>query len=64
MRLFADRAEATRAEFVIDDRNAAVVAEICRQLDGVPLAIELAGAARVGSLSLETWWVTRIVSVC
>ncbi len=49
--LFADRARCARADFVVTDDNAATVAEICRRLDGVPLAIELA-AARVRALSL------------
>jgi predicted ATPase len=48
--LFADRARLARAEFAITDDNAAAVAEICRRLDGMPLAIELA-AARVRALS-------------
>ncbi len=49
--LFTDRARRARADFVVTDENAATVAEICRRLDGVPLAIELA-AARVRALSL------------
>jgi predicted ATPase/class 3 adenylate cyclase/DNA-binding CsgD family transcriptional regulator len=49
--LFADRAYRSRSDFAIDDLNAVTVAEICRRLDGVPLAIELA-AARVRALSL------------
>jgi predicted ATPase/class 3 adenylate cyclase len=48
--LFTDRARAARANFVIDRNNSAAVEEICRRLDGIPLAIELA-AARVVSLS-------------
>jgi predicted ATPase/class 3 adenylate cyclase/DNA-binding CsgD family transcriptional regulator len=49
--LFADRARLAQAGFVVTDDNANVVVEICRRLDGMPLAIELA-AARVRALSL------------
>ena len=49
--LFFDRARRARPDFVVSDDNAATVTEICRRLDGVPLAIELA-AARVRALSL------------
>ncbi len=52
VRLFADRARAVRPEFALDAVSAPVVADICRQLDGVPLAIELA-AARVASLTVN-----------
>jgi predicted ATPase/class 3 adenylate cyclase len=47
--LFADRAHAATAEFEIADDNERAVAEICRRLEGLPLAIELA-APRVRTL--------------
>jgi predicted ATPase/class 3 adenylate cyclase/DNA-binding CsgD family transcriptional regulator len=50
VRLFIDRASNARPGFSTDDNTAAAVAEICRRLDGMPLAIELA-AARVRALS-------------
>jgi predicted ATPase/class 3 adenylate cyclase/DNA-binding CsgD family transcriptional regulator len=50
--LFVDRARRVRPEFTIDADNASPVTEICKRLDGMPLAIELA-AARVRALSLE-----------
>ena len=52
IRLFADRAAASRPGFAVGPANVAVVASICRALDGMPLAIELA-AARVRALSVE-----------
>ena len=48
--LFSDRARRTKPEFRITTDNAETVTEICRRLDGLPLAIELA-AARVRALS-------------
>jgi predicted ATPase/DNA-binding CsgD family transcriptional regulator len=50
VRLFADRAAAVLPGFVIDDGNGPVVAALCRRLDGIPLAIELA-TGRLRSLS-------------
>ena len=50
VRLFMIRAVAARRTFVLDDLNAAAVSQICRRLDGMPLAIELA-AARIKFLS-------------
>jgi predicted ATPase/DNA-binding NarL/FixJ family response regulator len=49
--LFTDRARHVRPDFVVTEGNSATVTEICRRLDGIPLAIELA-AARVRALSL------------
>jgi predicted ATPase/DNA-binding NarL/FixJ family response regulator len=50
VRLFADRAAAVLPGFAVDTENGATVAAVCRALDGIPLAIELA-AVRMRSLS-------------
>jgi predicted ATPase/DNA-binding CsgD family transcriptional regulator len=52
VRLFVERARAVQPAFTLSDRNARLVALICRRLDGLPLALELA-AARVSVLSVS-----------
>ena len=50
--LFVERAAERLGEFELTDENAPIVAEICRKLDGIPLAIELA-AARVETFGVR-----------
>jgi predicted ATPase/class 3 adenylate cyclase len=52
VRLFAERARVHHPGFVLDDADAPMVASLCRRLDGIPLALELA-AARLSSMSLR-----------
>ena len=67
VQLFIQRAQAVQPTFRLTDENAAAVVEICQQLDGLPLAIELA-AARIKSLTPQAMlqqlnrrleWLTR-----
>jgi predicted ATPase/class 3 adenylate cyclase/DNA-binding CsgD family transcriptional regulator len=52
VKLFVERAVKVRPNFAVTNENAPALAQICSELDGIPLAIELA-AARVRMLSLE-----------
>ncbi|GIH76522.1 hypothetical protein Plo01_29510 [Planobispora longispora] len=52
VQLFAARAGAVLPSFVLDENNIGPVSELCRRLDGIPLAIELA-AVRMRALSVE-----------
>lgn len=52
VRLFIDRAAGVRAGFALDDSTVDPVVEICRRLDGMPLALELA-AAKLRSMSVD-----------
>ena len=52
IQLFIERATQALAMFKVTNANAPAIAQICRRLDGIPLAIELA-AARVKTLSAE-----------
>jgi len=52
LRLFADRAQLSNPRFQLTDQNTSITTRICRRLDGIPLAIELA-AARTKLMSVE-----------
>ena len=51
VQFFVHRAQQRQSGFVVDDANSALVIDLCRRLDGIPLAIELA-AVRLDTLSL------------
>jgi predicted ATPase/DNA-binding XRE family transcriptional regulator len=53
LELFAERAKAVDSRFVLSIENATLVADICRRLEGIPLAIELA-AAQLPAFGLAT----------
>lgn len=53
VRLFADRAAAASTGFTVDEQNWSPVVQVCRRLDGIPLAVELA-AAWLRVLSVDT----------
>ena len=52
VRLFLERAALAAPAFVLTEWNASIIVQVCRRLDGIPLAIELA-AARMRTLSIE-----------
>jgi tetratricopeptide (TPR) repeat protein len=52
VRLLVERAAAVRSDFTLSESNASAIVEICRHLDGIPLALELA-AARVRTISVD-----------
>jgi non-specific serine/threonine protein kinase len=52
VRLFVERAKFAQPAFALTDANAPAVARICQQVDGIPLALELA-AARIGLMTAE-----------
>ena len=62
--LLSERAAAVSPGFTVDAANAGQVLALCRKLDGIPLALELA-AVRLGSLSLEqlNWGLTGELSI-
>ena len=55
VRLFVERAMAVQPDFVLTERNAPAVAQVCQRLDGIPLALELA-AAWIEALTVDSSW--------
>jgi predicted ATPase len=53
VRLFVDRAQSAQFDFELTDQNVAAVVEICRRVDALPLAIELA-TARLYEMDVQT----------
>lgn len=52
VRLFVERASDVQTGFILSERNAAAIAQVCHRLDGIPLALEL-GAARIEALTVQ-----------
>ncbi|MFJ3487900.1 ATP-binding protein [Pseudomonas sp. NPDC090202] len=52
LRLFVEQAQSTGSDLVLDDASVALIGDICRRLEGLPLAINIA-ARRVGTLGLQ-----------
>ena len=64
VQLFCERAAAVRPDFAMSAHNVADVAEICRRLDGIPLAIELARRRSRSSPHTSSWSVSTTGCTC